>query len=70
MKKIKKFNERIDWKGQWIPDEESPFDKISEYSLKQDLKAELLFVIKKYEGRIKNKTIIDVAKFIIKKYEI
>jgi hypothetical protein len=46
----------INWKGEWVPDE-SPFDKVSEYSLKQDLIKELLDVAKRYQGRVKDKTI-------------
>jgi len=43
----------LNWKGEWIEDE-SPFDKISEYTLKKDLVKELLAVTKKYQGRIKD----------------
>ena len=58
----------FNWKGDWIPDE-SPFDKAGEYSLKQDLKKELLDAAKKYEGRIRYKTIAEAANEVVKKYE-
>jgi hypothetical protein len=58
----------INWKGDWIPDE-SPFDKASEYSLKRELIKELMDVSKKYEGRIKHKTIADAASEVFRKYE-
>jgi hypothetical protein len=59
----------INWKGEWISDE-SPFDKTAEYSLKQDLIKELSEVAKKYQGRIKDKTIAEAANEIVKKYKI
>lgn len=59
----------INWKGEWISDE-SPFDKASEYSLKQDLIKELLDVAKKYQGRIKDKTIAEAATEVAKKYKL
>jgi hypothetical protein len=59
----------INWKGEWISDE-SPFDKASEYSLKQDLIKELSEVAKKYQGIIKDKTIAEAAIEVAKKYEI
>ena len=59
----------LNWKGEWIPDE-SPFDKAAEYSLKQDLIKELSEVAKKYQGRIKDKTIAEAANEIVKKYKI
>jgi hypothetical protein len=58
----------INWKGEWIPDK-SPFDKAGEYSLKQDLIRELLEVVKKYDGRIKNATIAEAAHEVVKHYE-
>jgi hypothetical protein len=58
----------LNWKGEWIPDE-SPFDKASEYSLKQDLVEELLVVTKKYQGRIKDKTIVEAVNDVAKKYK-
>lgn len=68
--KIQKFNERIDWKGQWIPDKESPFDKVSEYTLKQQLIKEVEVVTKKYQGKIKDKTIVEALSIVTKKYII
>lgn len=59
----------FNWKGEWITDE-SPFDRAGEYSLKQDLIKELLEVAKKYEGRIKDKTIAEAAVAVVKKYEL
>jgi hypothetical protein len=58
----------LDWKGEWISDESS-FDKASEYSLKQNLVEELLEVVKKYQGRIKNETIAEAAIELVKKCE-
>jgi hypothetical protein len=57
----------LNWKGEWISDE-SPFDKAGEYSLKQDLIKELLEVAKKYQGRVKDKTIAEAAGDVVKKY--
>jgi hypothetical protein len=57
----------INWKGEWISDE-SPFDKASEYSLKQDLIRELLNVAEKYQGLIKDKTIAEAAYEVARKY--
>jgi hypothetical protein len=59
----------INWKGEWISDE-SPIDKASEYSLKQDLIKELLEVTKKYQGRIKDETIAEAATEVVKKYKL
>lgn len=59
----------LNWKGEWIEDE-SPFDKISEYTLKKDLVKELLAITKKYQGRIKDKTIEEVALEVARKYKI
>ena len=59
----------FDWKGEWISDE-SPLDKAGEYSLKQDLVKELLEVAKKYQGRIKDKTIVEAANEVVKKYKL
>jgi len=59
----------INWKGEWISDE-SPFDKASEYSLKQDLIKELLDVTKKYQGIIKDLTIAEAANEVARKYEL
>jgi hypothetical protein len=59
----------IDWKGEWISDE-SPFERANEYSLKQDLVKELLEVAKKYQGRIKDKTIAEAATEVVKKYKL
>ena len=59
----------INWKGEWISDE-SPFDKASEYSLKQDLIKELLDVTKKYQGIIKDVTIAEAANEVARKYEL
>ena len=72
--KIDKFNERIDWRGQWIPDDntaydKSPFERAREYSLKQDLVKDLLSITKKYKSRIKDKTIVEGLIDIIKKYD-
>ena len=58
----------LNWKGDWIPDE-SPFDKAGEYSLKQELIKELKEVAKKYEGRIKYRSIASAAGEIMRKYE-
>jgi hypothetical protein len=59
----------INWKGEWIPDE-SPLDKVSEYTLKQDLIKELLEVARKYQGRIKDSTIAEAAIEVVKKYNL
>ena len=59
----------INWKGEWISDE-SPIDKASEYSLKQDLIKELLEVARKYQGRIKDNTIAEAATEVAKKYKL
>jgi hypothetical protein len=59
----------LNWKGEWISDE-SPFDKAGEYSLKQDLIKELLEVAKKYQGRIKDKTIAEALTEVVKKYKL
>jgi hypothetical protein len=59
----------LNWKGEWISDE-SPFDKAGEYSLKQDLIKELLEVAKKYQGRIKDKTIAEALNEVGKKYKL
>lgn len=59
----------LNWKGEWIEDE-SPFEKASEYSLKQDLIKEFSEVAKKYQGRVKDKTIAEAANEIVKKYKI
>ena len=66
--KITRFNERIDWRGNWIPDGEHAFDKVSEYTLKQELIKDLNDIIKKYQGRIKDKTIEEALTTVIKKY--
>jgi hypothetical protein len=57
----------LNWKGEWVEDE-SPFDKASEYSLKKDLIKEFLNIAKKYQGRIKDKTIAEAAAEIVKKF--
>ena len=57
----------LNWKGEWVSDE-SPFDKASEYSLKKDLIKEFLEVAKKYQGRVKDKTIAEAAIEVVKKY--
>jgi hypothetical protein len=59
----------INWKGEWIPDE-SPFDRASEYSLKQELIKEFLGIARRYQGRIKDETIIEAANEVIKKYKL
>jgi hypothetical protein len=59
----------INWRGEWISDE-SPYEKASEYSLKQDLLKEFLFIAKKYQGRIKDKTIAEAAEEVVKKYKL
>jgi hypothetical protein len=59
----------LNWKGEWISDE-SPIDKAREYSLKQDLIKELFEVAKKYQGRIKDKTIAEAAIEIANKYKL
>lgn len=58
----------LNWKGEWIPDE-SPFDRANEYSLKKDLVEELLEVTKKYQGKIKDKTISEAANEVARKYK-
>jgi hypothetical protein len=58
----------LNWKGEWIPDE-SPFDRASEYSLKQDLIKDLLKIAGKYQGRIKDKAIAEAAMEVVKKYK-
>jgi hypothetical protein len=58
----------LNWKGEWIPDE-SPLDRAREYSLKQDLKKELIQVTEKYYGIIKNQTIAEAAIEVAKRYE-
>jgi hypothetical protein len=57
----------LNWKGEWVSDE-SPFDKASEYSLKKDLIKEFFEVAKKYQGRVKDKTIAEAATEVVKKY--
>jgi hypothetical protein len=59
----------LNWKGEWISDE-SPFDRASEYSLKQDLIKELLEVAEKYQGKIKDETIVEAANEVVKKYSL
>lgn len=59
----------FNWKGEWISDE-SPFEKASEYSLKQDLIKELLEVAKKYQGKINEKTFLEAVNEVIKKYKL
>lgn len=59
----------INWRGEWISDE-SPFDKASEYSLKQDLIKELIEVAKKYQGIIKDETIAEAANEVARKYKL
>jgi hypothetical protein len=59
----------LNWKGEWISDE-SPFDKASEYSLKQDLVKELSEVAKKYQGKIKDTTIAEAAIELANKYKL
>ena len=57
----------LNWKGEWISDE-SPFERAGEYSLKQDLVKELLEVAEKYQGKIKDETIVEAANEVVKKY--
>ena len=59
----------LNWKGEWISDE-SPFDRAGEYSLKQDLIKELLEVAEKYQGKIKDETIVEAAIEVVKKYSL
>ena len=59
----------LNWKGEWISDED-PFNKAAEYSLKQDLIKELLKITKKYQGRIKDKTIAEGLSEVLKKYKL
>jgi hypothetical protein len=59
----------INWKGEWIQDE-SPFDKASEYTLKKELIKELFEVTKRYQGRIKDKTIAEAANEVVQKYKL
>jgi hypothetical protein len=65
--RAKLINERFDWTGRWIP-EESPFERAGEYSLKQDLIEELSNIVKKYEKRIKDSTIVDALEYVSRKY--
>jgi hypothetical protein len=58
----------LNWKGEWIEDE-SPFDKAAEYSLKKDLVKEFLAVAKKYQGKLKDKTIAEAAHEVVKKFK-
>jgi hypothetical protein len=58
----------LNWKGEWIEDE-SPFERAGEYSLKQDLIKEFLEVAKKYHGKVKDTTIAEAANEIVKKYK-
>jgi hypothetical protein len=58
----------LDWKGEWISDED-PFEKAGEYSLKKDLIRELLEVTKKYQGKIKDKTIAEGLSEVAEKYK-
>lgn len=58
----------LNWKGEWIS-EESPFDRAGEYTLKKDLKKELLEVTKKYQGRIQDKTIAEAVNEVAAKYK-
>lgn len=58
----------LDWKGEWIQDED-PFEKAAEYTLKQDLIRELMEVTKKYQGRIKDKTIAEALNEVAEKYK-
>ena len=58
----------LNWKGEWITDED-PFEKAGEYTLKQDLIKELLEVAKKYQGRIKDKTIAEAVLEVARKYK-
>lgn len=62
-------NGHINWKGEWVSDE-SPFDKASEYSLRQDLIKEFLGIANRYRGRIKDETIVEAANEVIKKYKL
>jgi hypothetical protein len=57
----------LNWKGEWIEDE-SPFDKAAEYTLKKDLVKEFMAVAKKYQGKIKDKTIAEAAGEVVKKF--
>jgi len=57
----------LNWKGEWIEDE-SPLDRVSEYTLKQELIKELKEVAKKYQSRIKDKTIAAAAEEVARKY--
>ena len=67
---IIRFNERINWRGEWIPEEGShPLEKVSEYIQKQELTKELLAITKKYQGKIKDQTISDSLADIMKKYD-
>ena len=59
----------LNWKGEWI-DDESPFDKAGEYTLKQELIKELIKVTQKYQGRIKDKTIEEATLEVARKYKI
>jgi hypothetical protein len=56
----------LDWKGEWISDE-SPFDKAREYSLKKELKRELMEIALKYQGRLKDATIAEATAEVAEK---
>lgn len=66
--RAKFVNEHIDWTGKWIPDKESPFNKASEYSIKQDLIKKILEVTKKYQGILKDETIVNALNSVVRKY--
>jgi len=57
----------LNWKGEWIEDE-SPLDKVREYTLKQELIKELKEIAGKYQGRIKDKTIAEAVNEVARKY--
>jgi hypothetical protein len=57
----------LNWKGEWIEDE-SPLDRVSEYTLKQELIKELKGIATKYQGRLKDKTIEEAVNEVARKY--
>ena len=69
---IRKYTEymggHLNWKGEWVP-EESPFSRAGEYSLQKDLVTELFAVTSRYQGRIKDQTIAEALKTVLKKYQ-
>ena len=68
--KIKKYNEAIDFTG-WLHPKKSPFEKAKEYSSKEELKKELLRVIKENKIRydMTDDLIDEVLKYVSTYYK-